>query len=255
MSFIEKYLKEPFRYATSDWIKILIGSLLSFFSALVTLLSTSLLAPSAIIFMLIIFFMLISLVIDIILLGYYIGVAKNTLKGVDTLPNWSNFIEFIKDGILYYIAMIIVLLMIYLPAILLTVGIFSAVGGGFGNHLAFNNSISMYLLVVIGIVLYIIVASIAFILYFPLATVNFAKKGFSGFFEFFNILKKISLEYILILILYFILNVITYFILTIILIIPIVGILIYITCGMILTFLLGVAAIRAISKYYLEKEI
>jgi len=242
MSFLEKYLKEPFRYATSDWTKILIGSSLLFFIIFISLASSLLLGPYAMIFIIIPV-----LIVSMLLTGYYIGVIKNTLNGIDTLPDWSNYMEFTKDGILYYIALTIISLIVYLPAILfLIVGIFFTAGFEIltsGDLLSIIMSLSVFVIIT---VLYYMVASIALAIYTPLATVNFAKKGFSGFFEFFNILKKISLEYILMLILYFI----VYSIVGVVSIIPFIGILIY---G-IISFPIDVIFHRAIAKYYLEKE-
>ncbi|MBW9222646.1 DUF4013 domain-containing protein [Methanothermococcus sp. SCGC AD-155-C09] len=251
MSFLEKYLKEPFKYATSDWIKVSIGISLLFFIMLISLALALLLGPFAAIFTFIPV-----LIVSILLTGYYIGVIKNTLNGIDSLPNWSNFMEFIKDGILYYIAVTILSLVVYLPLILLIiVGIFFT--GGFENYLTSGDlsSIITTPLIIFAMlsILYILIVSIVLMIYIPLATVNFAKKGFFGFFEFFDILKKVSIRYILILILYFVIYIIVDIILGIISIIPIIGVFTYVIGMGALSFLWGVAAYRAIAKYYLDK--
>ena len=98
MSFLEKYLIEPFKYATSDWLKVLIVILL--LGIPIVIISISLIAYIKLNFSTFILTLGIGLLFFIItsmaITGYYIGVVKNTLKGLDTLPDWSNFIEILK---------------------------------------------------------------------------------------------------------------------------------------------------------------
>ena len=271
MSFIGKYLIEPFKYVTSDKLKALIGISLLFFNAVIDLVLSTVLGPfsSIIVF-------LIDVIIGIILSGYYMGVIKNTLKGIDALPNWSNFTEIIIDGILYNIGTFILTIIAYLPAILLLiVGVFfTAVEFGgylissFGSYSTYSDPwsiITSLSIIIVLLLIYLIIASIAFLIYDPLATVNFAKKGFFGFFEFFYILKKVSLEYIGILLLYIglgiilgiIIVVIAYISLAIFFLIPPVGMLVLLFTFLIISttvFILVVMFYRAIAKYYLRSE-
>ena len=272
MSFLEKYLIEPFKYATSDWLKVLIVILL--LGIPIVIISISLIAYIKLNFstfiltlgMGLLFFIITSMAIT----GYYIGVVKNTLKGLDTLPDWSNFIEILKDGVLYVVAVFILNLVVYLPAILLLIiGIFftgTIVTVDSFEHSDLWTIITSLLLYILVLLLYMLVVSIVLAIYIPLATVNFAKKGFFGFFKFSDVLKKISLEYILILLLYFLINFILNFILQttikiiniivsmIDIFIYIIAVLIYIVCGTVISFILEIMSYRAVTKYYIERE-
>lgn len=277
MSFIEKYLVEPFKYIESDWFKVLIGSLLLFLYIVFDMGLRILLGPFAIIFtpvayLLVIIILIIDLLISIIISGYYIGVIKNTLKGVGTLPNWSNLIEIVKDGILYNIALLILLTVAFIPVvILLIVGAFFTTVG-FGDYLTLllessaqgASGVALIFLGIAGILSILIM--LILIIYIPLAMVNFARKGFLGFFEFFDILKKISFEYILILLLYIILFaiisaifVVAFFFSAVIILIPFIGVLISglimliaTAIATVLSFIVGIMFNRAVAKYYLE---
>ena len=101
--------------------------------------------------------------------------------------------------------------------------------------------------------------------YLPLATVNFAKKGFFGFFEVVDILKRFSLEYLVIWVLYKILPIIISLpigiCLAILMLIPFVNILVLllviplvVIIGPVLGFILEVMFKRAVAKYYRERE-
>ena len=269
LSFLEKYLIEPFKYATSDRLKVLIVILL--LGIPIVIISISLIAYIKLNFSTFILTLGIGLLFFIItsmaITGYYIEVVKNTLKGLDTLPDWSNFIEILKDGVLYTVALFILILLAYLPAILLLIiGIFFT--GAIATVDSFGHSdlwtiITSLLAYILVLLLYMLVVPIALKIYVPLATVNFAKKGFSGFFKFSDVLKKISFEYILILLLYFVINFIFNFILETIanIIVPmldifisIIVISIYIMCNTIISFIFEIMSYRAVTKYYLERE-
>ncbi|HIP83896.1 MAG TPA: DUF4013 domain-containing protein, partial [Methanothermococcus okinawensis] len=203
-------------------------------------------------------------------LGYYIGVIKNTLKGLDILPDWSNIVELLTDGILYSIALFILLLILSLPVIVLLIGgSFFIVGEiiGYSSYSDLWNILSFLSILAILLLLYIVVTSLVLWIYIPLATVNFAKKGFFGFFKIRDILKKISLEYIGILLLYTlfygIYSLISPIILKIILAIffltlPPIAILVLLVALLIesiVIFVLGIMFYRAVAKYYREKEL
>ena len=237
-----------------------------------------------------------TLTFSVIILGYCIGIIKNTLKGIDTLPDWNS--EIVKDGILYTCALFILSLVVHLPAILLLIiGLFDIPGdpidcysGKFPIDGVFYISITSILNLVVylpvtllltvglsstlegltGYLVYLIpfnmlLALIVLLIYVPLATVNFAKKGFFGFFKFSDVLKKISLEYIGIL-LCTLLGVVTA-IISVIITFEISAPLLYLAfpSGVlfllfstlvigILDFILWVMSFRAVVKYYLERE-
>ncbi|WP_292460101.1 DUF4013 domain-containing protein [Methanothermococcus sp.] len=211
----ERYIKEPFKYATSDWKKIFVGGVLNIIailplellSAMIGVISYSgsrfgTYTPSieGLTTMIAIFVVLslFTIIISIILMGYYITISKNTIESIDTLPEWENFGTFIKNGFLYYVALLIFgFVVIGLPIILMSALLFIPVYNHISNYHPNMN-------IIIGLLLFILVIcilAILAILYIPLATVNFAKKGFEGFFEFKYILKLISLKYIVLLIL------------------------------------------------------
>ena len=263
LRYIEEYIIEPLRYTFSDGLKLLIGILLlvfnDIFSLLLFLLFIKLDFPPFILIL------VINLFVRVIILGYYIGVIKNTLQGLDTLPDWNNFGEIVKDGILYFIALIILYMLIFLPAILiiiigssLTIGSgvnYFTVGGDI-NYLLYTylaNLLSPFLLLT-AILLYVFMATTILWIYTPLVTVNFAKKGFLGFFEVVDILKKkISLDYIVILVLYSLIFSIVCLALWIIGLIPVIGMAISDAYFCIFYFVHSIVFFRAVGKYYLKK--
>ena len=89
------------------------------------------------------------------------------------------------------------------------------------------------------------------LLYIPLTMVNLAKEGFFGFFDFPNILEKISLKYLIILVLYFVTPILLDAILNTTLN-PTLYFTIFISYT--IYFLFGVMFDRAVTKYYLERE-
>ena len=293
MSFIEKYLIEPFKYATSDRSKVLVGGLLLFFNIVVDWILLILLGPFSLILI-----PGVTLLFTVVIVGYCIRVTKNTLKGLDTLPDWSNFVEILKDGILYIVALFILNLVVYLPAILLLVmGLSDTVGGLIGYYsggtsidgllyigVMFILNLVVYLpvtlLLTVGLFstlggltgylvyllpLYTLVALIVLTVYVPLATVNFVEKGFPGFFEVLDVLKKVSLEYIGIL-LYTVLGIVAVIISVITalevsshllyLLFPL-GILVLLFTVSVISvvdLILWVMSFRAVAKYYLERR-
>jgi len=197
-----------------------------------------------------------------IVLGYYIGVIKNTLEGLNTLPNWSNFGEIVKDGILYFLALFILTILVFFPAILIsTIGSSLTIGGDISYltvagdiSYLYTYLLSSFLLLTV-VLIYMIMATTILWVYLPLATVNFAKKGFFGFFEVVDILKKkISLGYITILILYSIVYFTVVLILWVIGIIPVIGTAISNVYFYIFSVIYSIAFFRAVTKYFMEKE-
>ncbi|HIP90761.1 MAG TPA: DUF4013 domain-containing protein [Methanothermococcus okinawensis] len=258
MSFIEKYVVEPLRYAFSDGWKLLIGILLLVFNNIITIFLYLMFIETSPYISIVI--SLINFFVSIVILGYYIGVIKNTLKGLDILPDWSNLGEIVKDGILYIFALIILYTLAFLPAILiLKVGSSLTIGGDVSFSSSYYSNLStifasIFLLLTV-VLSYVVMAVTVLWVYTPLATVNFAKKGFSGFFEIRDILKKkISLDYIVILVLYSIIYWIIGLLLGIFGIIPIIGTAISLVYFYMFYFIFSIVFFRAVSKYYLKKE-
>jgi len=261
LSFIEEYVVEPFKYTTSDWLKILIGASLLFISVIIYVMLNFigeilivLLGPFAIPFLFIMF--CIYMVFEVIVDGYYIGVIRSTLKGLDTLPNWINIGRILIDGVLYKVASIALMflyLVVYFPLILLLVIVKQLL-----QFISWRDW-------VLGLVLITVILFITWSIYVPLATVNFAKKGFLGFFDIWGILKKFSFEYLAIWVLYKIVPVIILLpigiCLDILMLIPFVNILVLllvillvVIIGPVLGFILEVMFHRAVAKYYRERE-
>ncbi|MBW9223403.1 DUF4013 domain-containing protein [Methanothermococcus sp. SCGC AD-155-E23] len=265
LSFIEKYVVEPFKYATSDWLKILIGVSLLFLYYVISLIVDGILSlffgPFSLVFIL-----LLNIIFTIPLAGYYIEVIRNTLKGLDTLPSWFNIVRILIDGLLYKIAYSIALflytLIFALPVILIGF-ILLTIFRDLSSSIPWIVLLSLFILG--GLVIYMVVILIVFWICVPLATVNFAKKGFFGFFEVVDILKRFSLEYLVIWVLYKILPIIISLpigiCLAILMLIPFVNILVLllviplvVIIGPVLGFILEVMFNRAVAKYYRERE-
>lgn len=291
MSFIDKYIIEPFKYATSDRSKVFIGGFLLFFNIVINWILLILLGPFSLIFI-----PGITLIFTAIIVGYCLRITKSTLKGLDTLPAWS--VDVVKDGVLYIFTLFILNLVVYLPAILLLImGLFGTLGeliGCYSGGISINGVLYIVVMFILNLVVYLpttlffmlglsntlegltgylayllpldmLMALIVLLIYIPLATVNFAKKGFFGFFKVLDVLKKVSLEYIGIL-LYILLGILIVIVFVIIavklfasllyLIFPF-GVLVLLLTILvigILDFILWVMSFRAVAKYCLERK-
>ena len=264
MSFLKKYITEPLRYTFSDGVKLFTGILLLVFNDIVSLLLFLMFIKMG--FSVLILILLVNLFVHIVVLGYYIAVIKNTLEGLDTLPDWSNLGEIVKDGILYFFALFILVALMSFPAILISmIGSFLTTGvdisyptlEGDIEYLMYNyyffNLLSGFLLLTIVLIYDVLAATILWV-YVPLATVNFAKKGFFGFFEVVDIFKKISLGYIVMLVIYFTVYFTVALILWIIGVVPVIGTAISTVYSRIFYFVFFTTFFRAVAKYYMEKE-
>ena len=294
MSFIEKYIIEPFKYAISDRSKVLIGGSLLFFNIVADWMLLILLGPFSLILI-----PGITLIFTVIIVGYSIGIIKNTLKGIDTLPDWRNFTEIVKDGVLYTVALFILNLVLYLPAILLPIiGSFDTLGelvGHYSGGISIDGVLYIGTLFILNLViylpitllltvglfstlggltgylayllpLYMLMALVVLLIYIPIATVNFVKKGFFGFFKVFDVLKNISFEYFGILlytllgtvaVIIFILIFVNIFAPLLYFVYPF-GVLILLFVILVISiidFILWTISFRAVAKYYLEREI
>jgi len=263
MSFLKKYITEPLRYTFSDGVKLFTGILLLVFNDIVSLLLFLLFIKMG--FSIFILIVLVNLFVHIIVVGYYIAVIKNTLQGLDTPPDWSNLGEIVKDGILYAIALVILVILISLPAIFISmIGSFLTTGGDMSypilegdiNYLMYTyffNLLSGFLLLTILLIYDVLAATILWV-YVPLATVNFAEKGFPGLFEVVGVLRKISLDYIVMLVIYFTVYFTVALILWIIGVVPVIGTAISTVYSRIFYFVFFTTFFRAVAKYYMEKE-
>ena len=158
----------------NDNENVIIGGLLLSFRFLIEVVLTQIMGYSVVTPILIMNF-----IVTILVVGYCIGVVKNTLKGMDTLPDWSNFIEIIVDGFIGITAFLILYFILYLPFVQLSI---------LSEEMAD------------------ILAAFIALLYSPIAMANLAKKGFFGFFDFPDVLGKISFKYISILIFFLCIN-------------------------------------------------
>ncbi|EHP86687.1 DUF4013 domain-containing protein [Methanotorris formicicus] len=178
------------------------------------------------------------------------------MKGSNQLPEWENFGELFVKGILWAVGnFLLVLIFIIVPLLI--------VGGGV-LYLSKNPNTGM-ILIGLGMLLMVLFI-LPLMFYLPLATVNFAKRGFLGFFEFVEVFNKFSLEYIIL----FIVVVIVISIISMVIQLPFVILkfllifanpkLPYIVDVVIafinsfVGFFLGIFQYRVFAKYYKKKE-
>jgi len=133
--FIERYFKEPIKYAMSDWKKIFVGGVFG----LILYISIDLLGlilpdfslfyqlstVEQIITVILGILALLGLILSIIQTGYFIKIAKNTIEWDDNLPKWENFKDLFIKGIKYAVGMILLGIIIFaIPTIVLGIGIY-----------------------------------------------------------------------------------------------------------------------------------
>ncbi|WP_421078084.1 DUF4013 domain-containing protein [Methanothermococcus sp. Ax23] len=208
--FVEKYIKEPFKYAMSDWKKIFVGGVFGLmymlpsqvFDAMLRAnnhvqnmessasFDYSILLGLLGVFALIIF---LSIIFGSLQYGYYMKLAKNTVESYDTqLPEWEGWYDLFKKGIMFYIGSLLLALIVFLPFIIIASII------GYGIYLiGIPLLLIIYFFAVLGA--YLLIA-LLYMFYFYLASVNFANVGFKGFFEFKKIISLLSLKYVLLVI-------------------------------------------------------
>ncbi|WP_457611788.1 DUF4013 domain-containing protein [Methanocaldococcus sp.] len=199
---------------------------------------------------------LITIFIGFIVAGYYVRVMRVTVNNSNKAPDWDDIGGLFVDGLLLTFG-IITLFIIFLivPILFFVLGAITLV---FGIGIIF---------IILGLI-FLIVALILSYLYNPLAQVNFAVKGFKGFFEFkriFSLMK--SLDYILLMIALFIISIGVGIVITIITfpitLITIIAknlyiyILLYSLVYLIqffISYYLSIFIIRAVSLYYRERS-
>jgi hypothetical protein len=213
--FVEKYIIGPFKYAMSDWKKIFVGGVLGLIYILPSQLLNAILQTDNYIhslesttpdysIVLTIFgafglIILASIIFGSLQFGYYMSIARNTVKFDDNqLPEWENWKELFKDGILYYIGSMLLALVIFIPFILLISII------GYGIYLAVGIP-GLIIYIFLAIAIYMLL-SLIYLFYLYLASINYANTDFMGFFEFKKILNLMSVKYIVLVIILFIIN-------------------------------------------------
>ena len=154
--------------------------------------------------------LMIIIVTFLIQCGYYIKIMKETLNGSNKLPNWDNCSKLLMDGLLYGIGALILLFISLIP---MFVGVALYI---VGLHFLVKTFSSIFEVVMdVGVwatILGFIFGYLVFLIYLPISTVNFANKGFFGFFEFKNLFKMINLKYIVLAIVVYVLTSLVYFI-------------------------------------------
>ena len=275
--FVEKYIKEPFNYAMSDWKKIFVGGVFGLIYMLPTQLLNAILQTnnyiqymesstgsdiSLLISLLGIFGfnVILSIIFGSFQYGYYMKLAKDTVEyGEDAkLPEWEDWKNLFKKGIMFYIGSLLLALIVFLPFIIIASII------GYVIFLVGEIPILIiYFFTALGIYLLI---SLIYMFYFYLASVNFANVGFKGFFEFKKIINLFSLKYILLVIILLIIMMVLSFIASLPSLIINIGVVLSNNMALSLVsavidavlmsfvgFFTSVVIYRSISKYYKEK--
>ena len=209
--FVEKYIKEPIKYAMSDWKKIFVGGVFGLMYILPSqVLSAILQANNHIqnlessagfndsimlrllgVYALI---MLLSVIFGSLQYGYYMKLAKNTVESYNTLlPEWEGWYDIFKKGILFYIGSILLALIVFVPFIILASII------GYGIWLV--GGIPILIIYFFAVLVAYLLITLLYMFYFYLASVNFANVGFKGFFEFKKVIELMSLKYLALVIL------------------------------------------------------
>jgi hypothetical protein len=209
--FVEKYIKEPIKYAMSDWKKIFVGGVFGLMYILPSqVLSAILQANNHIqnlessagfndsimlrllgVYALI---MLLSVIFGSLQYGYYMKLAKNTVESYNTLlPEWEGWYDIFKKGILFYIGSILLALIVFVPFIILASMI------GYGIWLV--GGIPILIIYFFAVLVAYLLITLLYMFYFYLASVNFANVGFKGFFEFKKVIELMSLKYLALVIL------------------------------------------------------
>ncbi len=275
--FVEKYIKEPFNYAMSDWKKIFVGGVFGLIYMLPTQLLNAILQTnnyiqymesstgsdiSLLISLLGMFglIVILSIIFGSFQYGYYMKLAKYTVEyGEDAkLPEWEDWKNLFKKGILFYIGSLLLALIVFLPFIIIAsiIGyVIFLVGGIPILIIYFFTALGIYLLI-----------SLIYMFYFYLASVNFANVGFKGFFEFKKIINLFSLKYILLVIILLIIMMVLSFIASLPSLIINIGVVLSNNMALSLVsavidavlmsfvgFFTSVVIYRSISKYYKEK--
>lgn len=277
MALLDKYIKEPFNYVVQgDKNKVIIGILLYFISILPLNFVTTiyqLINENNINIneyyyviggIILIILAIISAVINCIVSGYFLKVIDKTLNYGEKLPEWSDFLKLFIDGLFYLIGLFILYPLFFI--IILSIG-----GLIFGvNYLLYGISeplgLSLLLIFISLFLLVLFLLIVCFGIYVPLATVNYVKNGFWGLFDFKKVINLISIDYILIIIIFWIIFAIIGLLFQIpSIIVSIISVflghniilyliydILYSLATSITSFIFGVVLYRAISKYIID---
>jgi hypothetical protein len=209
MRKFDDYLVDSFKYAFSDIKKGIVGGLLLSIPSVLAILTTILMAvyisklnpysmmfgfsiPKVVISVLIVggLLVLVILMVEFIVNGYYVRTMKTTVDGENKLPDWGNIVELVRKGFLYWLGKLALGLMFFgVPVLPMLVGV--AVGE--------KSPIAGLVLMGIGLIL-LLIFGIVYLFYSYLAEVNYSIKGFMGFFEYKKIFKMMSPTYIVLLV-------------------------------------------------------
>ena len=207
---IKGYIKDAINYATSDIKKLIVGGFLGvLFSWPLDMIGNLLpdnpealqVIPEKMLYLLMglgICFM-VGIVALMIQDGYFVRIMRETINDSKTLPEWEGFLKLFIDGILYSIGSLVLLLIFMIPTIALLI---LCALTGFALLTTSANLLEIFgAFSIILIILVFISGFLLFLVYSPLAVVNFANRGFFGFFEFRKIFKMaMSIEYIILLV-------------------------------------------------------
>jgi len=233
---IEEIFKDGLKYPSKNWKIVLTLGLLTIIANIVLIIPAIGISLNNVGFsgIILTIFSIISLIINLIIVGYSFSIIRDTVNNIDTVPeldigsNIVNAIKILLISIAYYIIPLIIIILVAIAtgAFDNLAQVIALSGGAISNELAANLFVSFFTVMIVGIILLIIVALIE-----TIGIARFAEKGnMKAAFEFseiFNTIKKIGwgkyiVWYILLCIIIFIIG----FIIGIINLIPIVGVII-----------------------------
>ncbi|ABR55564.1 conserved hypothetical protein [Methanococcus vannielii SB] len=191
--FFKNYVTEPLKYGLTDSSKIVKGGLLygigmvlmysSIFAIFYPLIGQ--LVPlnfpynSGIIMTIGFLIGLISLILMIVVSGYFLNIIKKSINKSENLPDWNNYYGLFKTGFVFFIGVMFISIAFTIIQQLI-------------NYLIGYTGTNEGILIAISIFI-----SIFQSLYIPIASISYAHKGdFYAFFDMPYILKKMSLEYL-----------------------------------------------------------
>ncbi|ABR54820.1 conserved hypothetical protein [Methanococcus vannielii SB] len=208
--FFEKYIKEPLIYASSDFKKIFVGGVLQLVSIFTIILGLFLMVAGVIPSIMgmmnlaiitsivgIVLGLLISIIGVLVLAvvsGYYVKIIRETIDGKMELPEWGDFKELLKKGATLLMGMFVLQLAFGIISVIISSPfiILSILNESAMNSIAIDLALNLISFVI----------SIFQALYLTLAMITYVDKDkFSGFFDLKEIVSKISLEYVLVLLL------------------------------------------------------
>ncbi|WP_297899074.1 DUF4013 domain-containing protein [Methanobrevibacter sp.] len=257
---IGEIFKDGLTYPSNNWKNVLILGVFTIIANIVLIIPAIGIALNSIGFTGIVLTIvsIISLIINLIIMGYSFSIIKNTVNNIDTIPEFDignnivNGIKILLITIAYYIIPAIITILVAIGT-----GAFNNLaqialsGGVVSNELATSLFVSFFTVMIVGIILLIIVTLIA-----TIGIARFAEKGNMGaafeFGEIFKTIKEIGwgnyiVWYVLLVIILFIIG----FIMGMINLIPVIGIIVSL---LIINPILVMFTARATGLIYNEKN-